>query len=362
MSHPEAVNTLMRMADLLAPNAIRVAATLELVDHIDDGADTAPVLAERTRTDPVMLGKLLRVLAELRLLERSQGEDLDHDRYRVAELGAPLRRAHPYSVGRYLSSTGLFGRAELGLVGLLETIRSGVPAYRAAFGREYWEDVNNDPAFADALRVEGARDIGWDAEVIIDSYDWSSVGSVTDVGGNNGTLLIALLRAHPHLRGTVLDLPGNARLAEGKLQAAGLTDRARAVAGSFFDPLPGGSDVYLLSGILGDWRDEDAVLILGRCAEAAVATGPGGRVLLADIKLEVPVGDLTSATLDLSLASTVPAPLRTPAQLAALAERAGLAVSWTGPETPLRSLLELRAAHVPGQRNSIEGDGSVVAV
>lgn len=348
MSHPEAVNTLLRMADLLAPNAIRVAATLRLVDHIDGGADSVPALAERTNTDPAALGKLLRLLAELKVLARAPG-----DRYRVGELGEPLRRSHPYSVAGHLSNTGLHGKGELGLVGLLGTIRTGVPSYRAAFGRDYWEDVNSDPELAEALREQGMERIGWDAELIIGDYDWSGVRTVTDVGGNNGTVLIALLEAHPHLRGTLLDLAGNAKLAEDRFAAAGLAGRATAVAGSFFDPLPPNSDVYLLSGILGDWHDDDAVRILSRCAEAA---GPTGRVLLADIKLEVPVADLATAALDLLVAASVPAPLRTPDQLAALAERAGLAVTWTGPETPLRSLLELTPGHAH------EGEISNVAV
>jgi O-methyltransferase domain len=37
--------------------------------------------------------------------------------------------------------------------------------------------------------------------------DWQSVHSVVDVGGGTGALLGEILRAYPHVRGTLIDLP-----------------------------------------------------------------------------------------------------------------------------------------------------------
>jgi hypothetical protein len=102
---------------------------------------------------------------------------------------------------------------------------------------------------------------------------------VVDVGGGNGTLLAALLREHPDLRGTVLDLPGAAEAARKALTAAGLADRSDATAGSFFDPLPPGAGGYLLCAVLHDWDDAPARAILRRCAEA---TGTDGRVFVVE--------------------------------------------------------------------------------
>jgi hypothetical protein len=49
--------------------------------------------------------------------------------------------------------------------------------------------------------------------------------------------------------------------------------RLTTVGRSFFDPLPAGADLYLLSRVLNDWPDPDATAILRRCAEAVNATG-----------------------------------------------------------------------------------------
>ena len=60
-------------------------------------------------------------------------------------------------------------------------------------------------------------------------------------------------------------------------QAAGVADRVTTVGQSFFDPLPGGADLYLLKNVLADWPDREALALLRRCAEAAE---PGGRVVV----------------------------------------------------------------------------------
>ncbi|MEV4293596.1 methyltransferase [Microbispora rosea] len=329
------VETLLDMADLVRPNAVRVAAALKLADHLAEHPMTVEELAERTDSHPVMLGKLLRYLVDLGLFQVD-----DAEKYTVSELGEPLRRDFPQSVGQFLSAEGLFGRIELGLVGLLHSVRTGEPCHAAAFGREYWDEINNDPAFVPALEAEGTTRIGWDAELVVDGYDWTGVSRVMDVGGNNGTLLIELLTRHPHLRGTVLDLPNLARIAQRRIEQAGLAGRAEALAGSFFDPLPGGHDVYLLSGILADWSDERAISILRRCGEAA---GPEGKVLLAEIDLVVPAAAPGAARTDLFIAATVPNPVRSVDRLRELGRSAGLRASWEGPRTPVRSLLEFSA-------------------
>lgn len=330
------VEILLDMADLVRPNAVRAAAALKLADHLSGRPMTAGELAERAGAHEGMLGKLLRYLVELGILDAD-----DAGRYTLTELGEPLRRDSPQSVGQYLSAEGLFGRIELGLVGLLHSVRTGEPCHAAAFGREYWDEINNDPVFVPALEAEGNQRIAWDAELIIEAYDWSRARRVLDVGGNNGTLLIELLTRHPHLHGTVLDLPNLARIAQRRIEQAGLADRAGAVAASFFDPLPTGYDVYLLSGILGDWSDERSITILRNCAEAA---GPEGRVLLADIHLRVPAGTPNAARLELFLAASMPRPSRSVDELRELGRSAGLRVTWEGPSTPVRSLLEFSLA------------------
>jgi len=110
-------------------------------------------------------------------------------------------------------------------------------------------------------------------------YDWSTVEHLIDVGGGTGATLATILGAHPHLRGTLVDLPGPVAGAAAVLEQANVLGRCVVVPQSFFDPLPPGGDVYLLVKTVHDWNDAHSARILRRCAEAA---GPGGRVLLAE--------------------------------------------------------------------------------
>ncbi|MEV4679710.1 methyltransferase [Streptomyces kurssanovii] len=333
----ERAQELMGMADILRPAAVRTAATLRLADHIDAGATGTAELAKLTDTRPELLDMLLRHLVRLGILDRDE-----HDgSYSVTGLGSLLRDADPAGLRQHLSMDGLFGRTDLALINILHTVRTGEPAHASVFGQGYWETVNEDPRFAAAFRKEGPQQLGWGADLIHEAYDWSDVGSVTDVGGNNGTLLIELALRNPHLRGRVLDLKNASEVAALRFEESGLDDRLTAETGSFFDPITPGSDVYLLSAILADWDDEQAVAILRRVAEAA---GHDGRVLIADVSIPVEADGPATAATELYIRAVMPRPVRTVAEIKALAATAGLRLSWEGPATPVRSLLEFRNA------------------
>lgn len=104
---------------------------------------------------------------------------------------------------------------------------------------------------------------------IVSAYDWGALGHVVDVGGGDGTLLIAMLNEYPALRGTVADVPETAETARRMLDAAGLTARANVVAADLFGELPSGAEGYLLSEVVRDRSDEDARAILHNCATTA---------------------------------------------------------------------------------------------
>jgi hypothetical protein len=262
------------MADLATPMAIRVAATLRLADLIARGIQTAPALAEAAHADPDALDRLLRHLVTAGLLTRDQA-----GQYALTALGEALRDDAPARLRPMLDLESAVGRADLAFVHLLYAIQTGQPAFPLQFGRSFWDDLAADPARTASFDAQMGADVSADAPAIVAAYAWGGLGHVIDVGGGNGALLIEILRAHPGLRGTVFDLPDTAETARRALAAAGLGDRADAVGGSFFEPIPSGAGGYLLSAILHDWDDGSARAILRRCAEAA---GTAGRVFVIE--------------------------------------------------------------------------------
>ncbi|TNC27010.1 methyltransferase [Amycolatopsis alkalitolerans] len=319
-------------ADLVTPMAIRVAATLRLADHIAAGRHTVEALAVAVDADQDALGRVLEHLVTAGVLVRAGA-----GAYGLTGLGEQLREDDPPGMRAWLDLEGSIGRADLCFVELLHTVRTGDAAFPRHFGRSYWDDLSADAGRAasfDALM--GAR-LAADAPAIAVAYPWGELGHVVDVGGGDASLLIEILRAHDDLRGTVLDLPGPAGRAGRAIAAAGLGHRAGAQAGSFFDALPAGAGGYVLSGILHDWPDEDALRILRRCAEAAAGTG---KVLVVD-HLRDAGGVDPSTEGDLRMLCYVRGRERTLGQLGELARAAGLRIGPTRPGGS-RLIAELR--------------------
>ena len=257
-----------RMADLVTPMALRIAATLRLADHITAGLRTAAELAQAACANTDALDRVLRHLVSVGVFRRN-----DDGQYFLTSRGESLRDDHPSGTRARLDIENAVGRADLSLVDLLHSIRTGRASFPSHFGRGLWDDLASDPALRESFDGQMGTDVSAWAPQVVASYDWGALGHLIDVGGGNGTLLAAVLSGYPTLRGTVFEREGTAEAARETLRSAGFGDRSQVVCGSFFDPLPSGAGGYLLCAVLHDWEDEAACAILRRCAEAASTAG-----------------------------------------------------------------------------------------
>lgn len=324
---------LWSLADLVTPMAVRVAATLRLADHITQGSCTAAGLAGAEDVDPGALDRVLRHLVAVGVLSQD-----DPGQYALTALGETLRDDHPSGLRAVLDLESAIGRAELSSVHLLHSVRTGEACFPVMFGRGFWDDLASDPARTASYDAQMGVDVAAWAPKIIDAYDWGSLRHVVDVGGGSGTLLAALLRAHPTLRGTVFEQPATAERARQTLTDSGFADRSTVVSGSFFGPLPEGADGYVLSAILHDWDDEAARAILRRCAEAA---GHAGRVFV--VEKTGSDGESPRTEMDLRLLAYFGGRERGVTELTPLAADAGLQVEAVHPAHDL-AIIELVAS------------------
>ena len=319
------------LTDLCTPWCVHVAATLGIAGHVGpEGAEIGQVAAA-SGADPDALLRMLRHLVSKGVFEEpAPGRFALNDAAR-ALLDGPMRAG--------LDLNGIGGRMAHSWSTLLSAVRSGSPAYHEVFGRPFWEDLDAHPEVAasfDALMGPAGHGVP-DPNILIDPADWSTVRTVVDVGGGTGSLLAEVLRAHPGLRGILVDLPRTVARSAAVFEAAGVADRVTAVGQSFFDPLPPGGDVYTLKNLLGDWPDREAKAILQRCAEAARPSG--GRVVL--------LGGVTpaaEASPELLMLVLVGGKSRTLDEFRELAREAGLEVSATGSQLSGRFLVECRPA------------------
>lgn len=317
-------------ADLVSPMAVRVAATLRVADWITAGVTSGPELAARLAVAADPLERVLDHLVTAGFLRRDED-----GAYALTDAGQWLRDDHPQGVRASIDLEGAIGHADMCMVELLHTVRTGEPAFPRHFGRGFWEDLAEHPGRAASYNALMGRQLAAEAPSVAAAYDWAALGEVVDVGGGDGSLLIALLRAHPTLRGTVLDLAAPAATAAQALAAAGLADRGCAQAGSFFEPLPAGAGGYILSRVIHDWGDDNACRILRNCAHAA---RPNGKVLVVEDTEDV---ESANTEMDLRMLAYVHGRERSLDSLTDLAREAGLALATVTPAGPLRSIIEL---------------------
>lgn len=257
------------LSDLCTPWCVHVVATLRIANHVEAGVTRIEDLAAASKSDAESLHRVLRHLVGKGLFdEPSPGVFALNDSARgLLHAGA--------RIGFDLDGFG--GRMAHAWGTLLAAVRTGAPAYQTIFGRPFWEDLEAHPEIAAAFdALMGPGHGAPDPEVLI-TGGWDSVRTVVDVGGGTGSLLAAILRARPGVRGVLVDLPATVARSAEVFQAAGVADRVTTAAQSFFEPLPRGGDLYLLKSVLGDWPDREATVILRRCADAA---RPAGRVVV----------------------------------------------------------------------------------
>jgi hypothetical protein len=176
-------------------------------------------------------------------------------------------------------------------------------------------------------------------DAVVASYDFSSAGTIVDLGGGDGTLLVAILKANPQVQGILTDLPHVIDGTWQRLKSEGLADRCVVVPADFFRLIPKG-DVYLLKCIIHDWDDESAQIILQNCCAAMANTD---RLLL----IESVIGKNNtrfSRSADLAMLVMIGGRERTEPEYRHLLDRAGFRLTRIIPTGTEMSLLEAQRA------------------
>jgi hypothetical protein len=173
------------------------------------------------------------------------------------------------------------------------------------------------------------------------AYDFSGARLIADIGGGNGAMLRQILARFPGPRGLVFDLEDVVRAIPPDGLMAG---RIAARAGSFFDEVPAGADVYLLIRVLHDWRDEDCLRILRACR---AAMGAETLLLIGELLLDPDParGRPTGYLLDMQMMAIFgSARERTEAEFRGLLAEAGFTLRRVIETGSLVSILEAVAA------------------
>jgi hypothetical protein len=271
---PENVQALIRMiTGFRISQMIYVAARLGIADLLKDGPRAADELAEATGTHAPSLYRLLRALASLGVF----AED-EEGRFTLTPLAALLQTGVPGSQrARALfygdpSSWQTWGH-------FLHSVTTGETAFGHIFGMDAWEYHSKHPELNEHFNAFMSENTAMQIPSIVAAYDFTGVRTLVDVGGGQGVLIAAILKANPHLNGILCDAPHVVNSARPVLEAEGVIDRCQVVPCDFFSSVPAGGDAYLLKSIVHDWSDDQAIAILKTCRRAMPEDG---RLLLVE--------------------------------------------------------------------------------
>jgi SAM-dependent methyltransferase len=270
----------LRMAELAIGArialALRVVAERRIADRLADRPKTAESLADETGLPAQGLRRLLRALTAYGIFQES------HDgAFAQTELSACMCEGSSPSVREMILvlNDDAVLKAWQQLPAVLE---SGAPAFASANGVSFFEHIASDRQRSALMGSFMTAIYGPEGGKIAAHFPFGRFGSLVDIGGGQGHVLVEILQRNPALRGALFELPQTAEIAREFLAAKGFAG-CDVIAGDFFKSVPPGFDAYFIKSVLHDWNDEAAARILRSCRDAMPEQG---RVLIAEIVVE----------------------------------------------------------------------------
>ncbi|MFL5349216.1 MAG: methyltransferase [Hyalangium sp.] len=242
---------------------IHTVAQLGVADRLTSGPRPSDEVARELGTHPEGLYRLLRGAVTAGLVQ-----EVSPRAFSLTPMGELLRSEAPGSMRDI--AIALSDRSHWLPWGRLpEAIRTNQSTARAALGTGFWDHFVKHPEEATHFARAMGGLSGMLASEVARLHDFSRYARVADIGGSQGVVLEAVLRAHPSCRGILFDLPHVIESARARIEAVGLAGRVQLVGGSFLEPVIPAAEAYLLKHILHDWDDASSATILRHIHQGA---------------------------------------------------------------------------------------------
>ena len=130
------------------------------------------------------------------------------------------------------------------------------------------------------------------------NVSFAGVSRLLDIGAGSGCYPIAVARANPLLRATIMELPAMCDVAKEYIKAGGVSDRLDTVAVDMFrESWPKGYDAVFFANVWHDWNFETCAWLAQQTFDALPA---GGRIFLHEMLLDND-GDGPATTVSFSM-------------------------------------------------------------
>ena len=327
---PQPQKIIMEIASAYwASRCMHIVAELGIADLLADKPQTAAALASACGVNAQALHRVLRSLSNHGIFVHD-GEHFAHN-----EASLLLRSD---ASGSMRSLARIFGlKIHWDAYRELDTaVRTGQPAIAAVVEGGLFGYLRGHPEearlFHEAMAGKSYAQIG----PILDSYDFSGVEIIGDIGGGLGHLLNAVLEHAPHARGVLFDLP---EVIDQARRAA--NPRVSYIGGDFFKDRIPSCNVYMLMTVLHDWSDDESTAILKNIKANAPS---GARVLILEGVVQPDARNDFLLDLDVEMLAMMTGRERTEKEWKAVISGAGMRLARVIPAGPWSSIVEAETA------------------
>ena len=336
---PQQVFGMAVLNDWIA-SCIQVAAFYGIADLLQDGPKSIAELAAATQTHPDSLYRLLRALTSVGFFEESNtNAAIQEHRFAQTPFSQYLCQDVPGSMYAMVRQFGSEWEHR-SWSQLAYSIRTGQPAFDHLFGKSCWQYLAEDRPDEGAIFHQAMSAFSHTINTaVVQAYDFSGIRTLMDVGGGQGTFLLAILQANPALQGVLFDHTQAVEGAKELIVQAKLEERCHVLTGDFFESLPSSPavDACILKQILHDWDDPHCLTILGNCRRMLE---PGKKLLLAELVLPESHAPTFGAFIDLEMLLNTYGRERTEQQYRTLLEQSGYVLERIVPTASSHSIIE----------------------
>ncbi|MCW6507283.1 methyltransferase [Lichenifustis flavocetrariae] len=240
---------------------------LGIFEQLSKGPQSLAALARHSSLSEDATRRLLEAARSLELVEIRKGE-----LYGLGALGAALR-GNPGVAAMIAHHQALY--ADLAdPVALLRGASTShdLASYWPYSGRPHPRQLTADDT--DPYTTLMGQTQAMIAAEVLQAHSFTQHRVLLDVGGGDGSFLMAVAAQAPKIRLMLFDLPPVAERARLRLSGAGLATRATVTGGDFrVDPLPEGADIVTLVRVIHDHNDDTALAILQAVRHALPSNG-----------------------------------------------------------------------------------------
>ena len=264
LEKPEEENPIEKIAtSVYQPFALLAGMKLDLFTPLENGPMNAEQIATTIGASPAKLKPLLYALVVSGLLN-VEGELFSNTDVANRFL---VKGSRSY-VGDIHELLSTMWNAALKTA---ESIRTGLPQAKLNYADMSQDELRQFFCGEHPYAVEYGRDL-------VKRYDFSSYNTLLDVGGGSGGLAIAVTKACPQIKATVVDLPKVTPVTQHYIDEAGAASKINVItADAVRDPLPGSYDAAVMNAFIQVLSQDDA-----RCAIKNIGkiVKPGGDIYI----------------------------------------------------------------------------------